>query len=76
MNVKYFVDFIVSVVGGLAAFLALAYFPVPAAVGLGAFLGAFVWVRRHRLPWWVLATMLLGYAWVCVLILLIIPRTG
>jgi hypothetical protein len=51
MNVKYFVDFIVSVVGGLAAFLALAYFPVPAAVGLGAFLGAFVWVRRHRLPW-------------------------
>jgi hypothetical protein len=76
VSVKYFVDFIVSVVGGLAAFLALAYFPVPAAIGLGAFLGAFVCMRRHRLPWWVLATMLVGYAWVCVLMLFIIPRTG
>jgi hypothetical protein len=66
MSMRHLVDRTVGLVGGLVAFLALAYFPIPAAIGLGALLGAFVWVRRHRLPWWVLATMLLGYAWVCV----------
>ena len=73
---RLIIDLTVSLVGGLVAFLTLAYFPVPSAIGLGAFLGAFVWVRRHRLPWWALATMLLGYACICAIRLFIIPRTG
>ncbi len=76
MSMKYLINITVSLVGGLVAFLALAYFPVPAAIGLGAFVATLVGTHRHRWPWWVSSGIVLGYAWIVVAMQFIIPNAG